>query len=134
VRVATSLGALLLAATFMPVNGGGAAGYPYAILDTSIQRELLLFAAEPLAVAVCAVLAAVFLLGRHPRITAGMLLAFGLQTGLLFLAHLGAAAFGNPAYNSFRPAGLVGLAGAAALLAAGALALAHAPKASSSRR
>jgi hypothetical protein len=121
-RVATLAGsALLVAATFVPVNGGGTSGYRYAIFDRSIQRELILFALEPLGVAVLATLTAVFLVTRAPRLAAGVLLAFGLQSMLLFLAYFGMAAFGNPDYNSLRPGAVVGLAGAAALLAGGSL-------------
>jgi hypothetical protein len=114
---------LLITATFVPSNGGGRAGYPYAIYDRSVQRELELFAAEPLAVAVLAVLAALLLLRRARVLTAGLLLAFGAQTFLLFLAHVGIAAFGNPHYNSFRPGGLLGVVGALLLVGGGVLTL-----------
>ncbi len=115
--------ALLVAATFLPVNGGGRAGYPYAIYDKSVQKELLLFSLEPLGVAVATMLAVAFLLRRYGKVTGGILLGFGFQTAFLFLAHFGIATFGNPEYNSFRPGSLVGGAGAAFLLLAGGLAL-----------
>jgi hypothetical protein len=114
---------LLVAATFIPTNGGGRAGYPYAIFDTSIQREFQLFAAEPVAVAILAAGAALFLLRHMPSLTAGVLLAFGVQNFVLFLAYVGIAAFGNPQYNSFRPGGLIGVFGALLLIAGGSLAL-----------
>jgi len=127
-RVATLAGsALLVAATFVPVNGGGTSGYRYAIFDRSVQHELMLFALEPLGVAVLATLTAVFLVTRAPRLAAGVLLAFGVQSMLLFLGYFGMAAFGNPDYNSLRLGALVGLAGAAALLAAGSLAALEIP-------
>jgi hypothetical protein len=120
------LGAVLVAlGTFIPVNGGGEFGYSYAIFDHEIQRELLLFAAEPLAVAAVSALAALSPVRRAPLLTSGLFLAFGLQTLIFFLAHLVGAAFGNPAFNSFRPGGLVGSFGAIALLAAGVLAFLH---------
>lgn len=121
---------LLVAATFIPTNGGGRAGYPYAIFDTSIQREFQLFAVEPVVVAILAVGTAVFLLGRMPGFTAGVLLAFGVQSFLLFLAYLGVATFGNPQYNSFRPGGLLGVVGAALLVAGGSLAVRAATRSS----
>lgn len=124
-RIAALLGAtLIVVGAFVPVNGGGEFGYSYAIFDREVQRELLLFAAEPLAVAAVSALAALFLVGRAPLLTSGLFLAFGLQTLVLFLAHLVGAAFGNPAFNSFRPGGLVGAVGALLLLAAGVMALA----------
>ena len=115
--------ALIVAATFVPTNGGGRAGYPYAIFDTSVQREFELFAAEPVAVAVLATAGGLFLLRRMPVLTAGLLLAFGAQTSILFLAYVGIAAFGNPNYNSFRSGGLLGIIGALLLGAAGWLVL-----------
>jgi len=118
--------ALVIAATFVPVNGGGAGGYSYAIYDTSIQREFELFAAEPIVAAVLAALTALLLAHRAPSFAAGVLLAFGVQTFLLFLAHFGAATFGNPQYNSYRPGGLIGAVGALLLMAAGLSLLAHA--------
>ena len=111
---------LLVAATFVPVNGGGEAGYPYALFDRSVQRELLLFAAEPLIVAVAATAVALVLVGRARALAAGLLIAFGVQTLILFLAYLGGAAFGNPLYNSFEPGSVLGVAGALLVLAAGA--------------
>ena len=114
---------LLVAATFVPTNGGGRAGYPYAIFDTSVQREFQLFAAEPVVVAILAVGAVLLLLGRMPGLMAGVLIAFGVQSFLLFLAYFGVAAFGNPQYNSFRPGGLLGIVGAVLLVAAGLLAV-----------
>lgn len=114
---------LVIAATFVPTNGGGRAGYPYAIFDASIQREFQLYAAEPVAAAVLAVGAAFVLLRRSPSFAAGVLLALGVQSLLLFSAHVGVATFGNPQYNSFRPGGLLGMAGALVFITAGLLAL-----------
>jgi hypothetical protein len=112
--------ALLVAGTLVPVNGGGRAGYPYAIFDTSVQRELQLFAAEPLCAAVLSAVAAVLLFRRWPAFASGALVAFGIQTGVLFLAYFGGAVYGNPLYNSFRAGSVIGLAGAALIVAAGA--------------
>jgi hypothetical protein len=116
---------LLVAATFVPVNGGGRAGYPATIYDAS-SSELRLFAIEPIgvgALSVLAVLAA--LVSRAARRWAGgMLLAFGLQSGLLFAAYFGGAAFGNPEFNSFRSGSALGLIGAALLVLSGAATLA----------
>jgi hypothetical protein len=120
--LALAAAALILAATFVPTNGGGHGGYPYAIFDTSVQREYQLFAAEPVAVAFLAAATALLLLGRMASFAAGVLLAFGAQSFVLFLAHVGAATFGNPQYNSFRPGGLLGAVGALLLLVAGSLA------------
>jgi hypothetical protein len=114
---------LVVAATFVPSNGGGRAGYPYAIFDTSIQREFQLFAAEPIGAALFALGAAFLFLRRTPLLAAGLLLALGAQSFLLFSAHLGVAAFGNPQYNSFRPGGLLGMVGALSFIAAGSLVL-----------
>jgi hypothetical protein len=114
---------LVLAATFVPTNGGGIAGYPYSIYDPAVQREFELFAAEPVAVALLAVAAALLLLGSAPALTAGLLLAFGAQTFILFMAYVVIATFGNPNYNSFRPGGLLGLLGALLLITAGVIAL-----------
>jgi hypothetical protein len=121
--LAFAAGGLLVAATFVPTNGGGRGGYPYAIFDTSVQREFLLFALEPLAVAVIAPLVTLFLLSRLPSLTAGLLGAFGAQSFILFLAHLGVATFGNPQYNSFRAGSLFGIVGALLLMAAAVLVL-----------
>src|SRR5215211_2379508 len=110
---------LLVAATFVPTNGGGRAGYPYAIYDRSVQRELELFAAEPLVVALLAAAVAIVVVPRARHVGAGALLAFGLQTSVLFLAYFGGAVFGNPLYNSFRPGSVLGLLGAGLLIAAG---------------
>jgi len=104
--------------TVVPVNGGGGAGYPYAILDLSVQRELVLFALEPLAVAVM-VLAATAVRARRPAVAAGLLMAFGAQSAMLFLAHLGIAALGDPEFNSLRPGSFVGIGGAIAIFGAG---------------
>jgi hypothetical protein len=115
---------LIVAATFVPVNGGGTSGYPYSIYDQSVQRELVLFVMEPLGVAIVASATALLLAGRLPLLGAGLLLAFGVESFLLFLAYLGIAAFGNPNFNSFQPGGLLGVIGALLLLLSGALAAA----------
>jgi len=116
---------LLVAATFVPVNGGGRAGYPETIYDASSQ-ELRLFAIEPIGVAALAVLAVLAALVSHAarRWVAGMLLAFGLQSGLLFAAYFGDAAFGNSEFNSFRAGSALGLIGAVLLVLSGAATLA----------
>jgi hypothetical protein len=127
--VALAGAAFLVAGTFLPANGGGRAGWPYAVFDRSVQRELELFAGEPLAAAALAAAAALFLLDRRPWFTSGALVAFGVQTLVFFAAHVSAATFGNPLYNSFGVGGVLGLAGALLLLVAGALAYAHARRA-----
>jgi hypothetical protein len=120
VRALVVTGALIIvAATFIPVNGGGDAGYATAIFDRSVQRELQLFALEPLAVALLAILVAFLLLRRRPQASAGMLIAFGLQTAVLFFAYTVIALFGNPSYNSFEPGGALGLLGALLIVLAG---------------
>ncbi len=125
VRALAIAGALIVvAATFIPINGGGDAGYPTAIFDRSVQRELQLFALEPLAVALLTVLLVLVLLRRRPEASAGMLLAFGIQTAVLFVAYTAIALFGNPAYNSFEPAGPLGLLGAALIGLSGVVAIA----------
>lgn len=113
---------LIVAGTVVPVNGGGNYGYQYAIFNRRFQRDLWLFAAEPLAVAGAALLAALLLARRAPMLTAGILAAFGFQSLALFLAYLVDAAFGPPNYNSFRPGGLLGALGAALLLVGSMLA------------
>lgn len=114
---------LLLAATFIPVNGGGREGYSVKIYDSAATTtEVQLFAIEPIGVAVLAFLAVLIaLVWSGNRIwVAGMLLAFGLQSGLLFLAYIGSAAFGNPEFNSFAAGSALGLLGAALLTLSGA--------------
>jgi hypothetical protein len=115
---------LVIAATFVPVNGGGRGGYAVSIYDSSAPKQLQLFALEPLGVGVI-VLALVVTALVHGETwcwLGGMLLAFGLQSALLFIAYFGGAAFGNAEYNSFRIGSLLGLAGAA-LLALGGVVL-----------
>ena len=119
--VALTGAALLVAGTFVPANGGGRAGWPYAVFDGSVQRELELFAGEPLAAAALGAASALFLLDRRPWFTSGVLVALGAQTLVFFAAHVTAATFGNPLYNSFRVGGILGLTGAVLLLVAGAL-------------
>jgi hypothetical protein len=113
----------LVAATFIPVNGGGRAGYSESIYDSSASKELQLFALEPVGVGVLACLAILIALVYSGARTwvAGMLLAFGLQSGLLFVAYFGGAAFGNPEYNSFSAGSALGLIGAGLLVLSGAL-------------
>jgi hypothetical protein len=110
---------IVVAATFVPINGGGDAGYATAIFDRSVQREVQLFALEPLAVAFLVVLVVLLLLRRRPEASAGVLLGVGLQTAVLFLAYTAIALFGNPAYNSFEPAGPMGVIGAVLIGLAG---------------
>jgi hypothetical protein len=111
---------LIIAGTFVPVNGGGDFGYRYAIFDRSLnQPTLLLVAVEPLAVAWAASLAAVVIARRAPALAAGLMIALGFQTLVFFLAYVGGAAFGDPAYDSFEPGGVLGALGAALVLTAG---------------
>ena len=111
---------LIVAGTFVPVNGGGDFGYRYAIFDRSLdQPTLLLVAIEPLTVAVAATLAGVVIAPRAPALAAGLMIALGLQTLVFFLAYVGGATFGNPAYDSFQPGGVLGALGAALVLTAG---------------
>jgi hypothetical protein len=117
--------ALLVVATFVPVNGGGRSGYPVRIFDRSASRELQLFALEPIGVAAIACLIAVVALvsPKTRGVAGGMLIAFGVQTCLLFLAYLGGAAFGNPEFNSFEAGSALGLIAAVLLVLAGVDAL-----------
>jgi hypothetical protein len=120
--VAAGLGAVsLIAAAFVPVNKGGRAGYVTKIYDRSTTKELQLFALEPVGVGVLVFVALMFVfVSRGTRSwVVGMLLAFGLQSGLLFLAYFGAAVFGNPEFNSLGAGSILGLAGAALLGLAG---------------
>jgi hypothetical protein len=110
---------LIIAGTFVPVNGGGDFGYRYAIFDRSLGRPtLLLVAVEPLAVAVAASLA-VLLTRRAPALAAGLLIAFGFQTLVFFLVYVAGAAFGDANYDSFKPGGVLGALGAALVLSGG---------------
>jgi hypothetical protein len=86
---------------------------------------LQLFALEPIGVAAIACLVAVVALldGRVRPFVGGILVAFGIQTGLLFLAYFGAATFGNPEFNSFAEGSALGLAAAGLLIFAGTLTL-----------
>jgi hypothetical protein len=112
--------ALIVAGTFLPVNGGGDFGYRYAIFDRSLEQpSLLLVAVEPLAVAACVAGCALLLWGRASILVAGLLIAFGVQTLAFFVAYVSAALFGDPNYDSFEPGGVVGAIGAALVLAAG---------------
>ncbi len=117
----TAGAALLVVATFVPVNGGGRSGYPARIYDRSASRELQLFALEPIGVAAIACLIAlVALVSPKIRLVAGgMLVAFGMQTCLLFLAYSGGAAFGNPEFNSLKAGSALGLIAAVLLMLAG---------------
>jgi hypothetical protein len=121
---AAGLGAaLLVAATFVPVNEGGRGGYVIKIYDPAATKDLQLFAVEPIGVAALVLAALVILLvaGGTTRLwVAGVLLAFGLQTGLLFLAYFGGAAFGKPEFNSLGVGSVLGLLGAALVAVAGA--------------
>lgn len=128
---------LVFAATFVPVNSGGRSGYPVKIYDSAATTtEVQLFAIEPVGVAVLALLVALLALvsSRSRAWTAGMLLAFGLQSGLLFLAYFGSAAFGNPEYNSFAAGSALGLVGAVLLAVSGAVTLGVPARASAARR
>jgi len=115
---------LVVAGTFLPVNGGGDFGYRYAVFDRSLEQPtLLLVAVEPLAVAACAAGCGLVLGRRAPILAAGLLIAFGFQTLLFFLAYVGATIFGDPNYDSFEPGGVVGALGGALVLAAGVVVL-----------
>jgi hypothetical protein len=120
--LAAAVGAgLLIASPFVPVNEGGRSGYSVVIYDRSTTKELQLFALEPFGVGILVLLVVVVAL-MFPRArpwAGGMLLAFGLQSGLLFLAYFGGAAFGNPEFNSIGVGSVLGLIGAALLALAG---------------
>jgi len=109
---------------FSRAQGGGSP----SILLTGSPYAQLWFAAEPVAVAIAAIAAGVVLLASRPPgarwAAAGMLLAFGIQTPLLFAGYL----FGitlNPG-SHHGPAGPVGILAGLLLLAAGILGLAGA--------
>jgi hypothetical protein len=123
--LATAAAALLVVATFVPVNGGGRSGYSERIYDGSATRELQLFALEPVGVAAIGFLVALVALVRPGlrALAGGMLIAFGVQTALLFVAYFGGAAFGKPEFNSFRAGSALGLLAAALFVLAGAVAL-----------
>lgn len=117
--------ALLVTATFVPINGGGRSGYPQRIYDSSAPRQLQLFALEPIGVAAIASLVAIVALlrARVRPFVGGILVAFGIQSGLLFLAYFGSATFGNPEFNSFAKGSALGLVAAALMIVAGTMTL-----------
>ena len=85
----------------------------------------LWFAAEPVGVALVAIAAGIVLVVSSSQAarwtTAGVLLAFGIQTPLLFAGYLFGIAFGSGFHQG--PAGAVGILGGLLLLAAGILGL-----------
>jgi hypothetical protein len=112
---------LLVAATLMPVNRGGAAGYEYALYDNAVDLNLRWFALEPLGVACGVVLVVVVSLLWHDPAIYALLAAAGAQTTVLFVGYVGNAIFGPSSYNSFGPGGGIGIVGAIAILVAGVL-------------
>lgn len=86
----------------------------------------LWFAVEPMVVILVAIAAGVMLIsvrGRIPRaLAAGALLAFGVQTVVLFAGYVGASA-GTPSEHA-AIGGVVGVIGGLAILAAGSIAAA----------
>jgi hypothetical protein len=135
---------LRLAGMLLAIAGGlatiGACLLPYVHYASSISTDqhspsilnpgppatLRWFAAEPIGVALVAIAAGVVLLAsssQGPRwATAGILLAFGIQTPLLFAGYL----FGFGTESGIHPgsAGPVGVLGDLLLLAAGIIGLA----------
>ena len=115
---------LLPYAHFGPSDGGQSP----SIFNAGPPTALLWFAAEPVAVALVAIAAGIVLLASRPPgahwTTAGMLLAFGIQTPLLFAGYL----FGISAGAGFHhgPGGPVGVLAGLLLLVAGILGLAGA--------
>jgi len=106
---------------FSKAQGGGSP----SILLTGAPYAQLWFAAEPVAVAIAALAAGIVLLASSspgPRwATAGMLLAFGIQTPLLFAGYLFGITLSPGSHHG--PAGPVGILAGLLLLAAGILGL-----------
>jgi hypothetical protein len=96
-----------------------------SILNPGSSAAVKWFAAEPIGVALVAIAAGVVLLAsssQGPRwTTAGILLAFGIQTPLLFAGYL--FGFGTSSGVHHGSAGPVGILGGLLLLAAGILGL-----------
>lgn len=114
-RALAWLGAALLAiAVFLPYASDGTE--TMSILDTSDWNSIW-FALEPLLVAVAIGFVATKLLGRRTGLAPGLLLAFGVQSLLLFGAYVGLAISGD--YISPALGGWVGIAGAGLLVIAG---------------
>jgi len=97
----------------------------YSILFPGSPSTARWFAAEPIVVALVAIVAGIVLLASGSRgarwAMAGMLLAYGIQIPLLFLGYLFVTAFGSGAHRGL--AGPVGMVAGLLLLAAGILGL-----------
>jgi hypothetical protein len=117
--------ACLLPYAHFPQSGGGQSP---SILNTGPPYALLWYAVEPVAVALVVLVAGIVLLASRPQgarwAVAGMLLAFGIQTPLLFLGYL----FGSNVSPGTHPgpAGPVGILAGLLVLTAGILGLAGA--------
>lgn len=111
--------ALLVAGVFVPINGGGAAGYRYALYDNAVDLDLRWFALEPLAVAAGAVFIVGLSIVWRERALFALLAAAGAQTTLLFAGYVGNSIFGPDSYNSFGAGSALGIAGGLAVLGAG---------------
>jgi hypothetical protein len=99
-----------------------------SILNPGPPDALKWFAAEPVAVALVVLVAGIVLLVSGSQgarwTTAGVLLAFGIQTPLLFAGYLFATALGTGFHHG--PAGTVGILAGLLVLAAGITGLAGA--------
>jgi hypothetical protein len=119
-RLLTLAGAVLLVAgTLTPINGGGDAGYGYALYDNPVDLNLRWFALEPLGVALGVVLVLVVSLRWRERALYALLVAAGAQTAVFFFGYLGHSMFAPDAYNSPAAGSILGLAGAALVVAGG---------------
>jgi hypothetical protein len=117
--------ACLLPYAHYPSSGGGQS---LSLVTSSPPHSELWFAAEPVVVALVALVAGIVLLASRSQgvrwAMAGMLLAYGVQTPLQFAGLLFGFSVGNGSQHG--PAGPVGILAGLLLLAAGILGLAGA--------
>jgi hypothetical protein len=118
--------ACLLPFGYFQQSGGGQSSS--SILNAGPPDALLWFAAEPVVVALVALVAGIVLLVSRSQgvrwAMAGVLLAFGIQTALLFLGYLLGYSVGSGSHHG--PGGPVGIFAGLLLLAAGIIGLAGA--------
>ena len=109
---------LLIVATVIPFNGGGAGG------DSQKVTRKFEEAFDPIVVTLAIAVIAFLLLARwrHAELSAA-LLTLGLLAGLLWVRYLGVPMLQDSNVGSFAPGGLVGLAGAGLVVLAGYLGL-----------
>jgi hypothetical protein len=98
-------------------------GFENRIFETKAPHAVLFFAIEPAAVAIAAVVLGILVLAQPPlRFTPGVLLGIGVQTALMFVGYVGWVAQSQYG-GSVKAGGWVGMLGAAAVAAAGAILL-----------